>query len=255
MVCGRDTLGTSPWSIQWDWRSFFNNMLSNLAWWVVLLAGGAVLALLRFYWPLLAEPALYGFVGVTCVAILIFATTGRPIFSKQLPQTTPENVEANVRAWLDSFKISCKKETSPDTYFILLATLNSGNPIGIGRAKAQDRYLSFQARISLSPEHQGPMDRMTPAQIEHTLREITLEFFRTKTNYTLEGPPFRAIVISKALLISARLTEDVFSGILDEMDSAVSMARVVTVMAIERNTGNKIAAKPPTVAEKHRARR
>jgi hypothetical protein len=52
------------------------------------------------------------------------------------------------------------------------------------------------------------MDKMTPAQINRTLQEITLEFFRTKTNYALEGPPFRAIVISKALLISARLTED-----------------------------------------------
>jgi hypothetical protein len=75
-----------------DWKSFFNNMLSNLVWWILLLGGGAMLALLKIYWPLMAEPALYGFIGMASIAILIYAFTGRPIFSKQLPQTTPENV-------------------------------------------------------------------------------------------------------------------------------------------------------------------
>jgi hypothetical protein len=195
-----------------------------------------VLVLLKAHWPALAGPALYGLFAATCIFVLHWAGTGKPLFSRQQPQTTLENIEANIRVWLDNFRLAAKKENHESTHFSIIVTLNNGNPVQVSRYKVTERYLTFQTRLAVSAEHQVPVDAMISTQRDRMMREITLELGRAKIGFTFEGPPFRSIVISKLSIISSKLTEDAFVAILDEMDSAVTLARASTVMAIERNS-------------------
>jgi hypothetical protein len=218
-----------------DWKTLFKGVLHNAIWWVLVVLGGALPALLKAYRPLLAGPVAYGLFGATCVFIIHFVGTGRSLFSRQQPQTTPENVEANIRVWLDNFGLAAKKDRLDSAHFCIAITLHSGNGIVVVRQKASERYLLFQSRLGLAPEHQAPVDAMASAQRDQMMREITLDLARARIGYAFEGPPFRSIVLSKSSFITSRLTEDAFVAIIDEMDSAVALARAATVLAIERN--------------------
>jgi len=217
-----------------EWKTFRENIASNLAAALIVLISGSSLAILKIYLPMFATPILYGLAGGACVATVLFTLTGKAIFSRKQPETTLENIEVNIRAWLDNFHLSAKKEHLDNAHFCLLVVLNSGNGIVVARLNPTERYLTFQTRIGLATEHQIPIDAMIPQQRDRVMREIMVELAKTKVGFRLEGPPFRSILIMKTSFITTRLTEDAFLATLDEMDSAVNLAKLVTVMAIER---------------------
>src|SRR5690242_7580904 len=84
-----------------------------------LLAGGVgvligVLKAKREKW---AGPALYGFAAFVLCFVLGFTLLGHGPLSKESPQTTSQNVEANIRAWADDFNLSIKKMEAANVEF------------------------------------------------------------------------------------------------------------------------------------------
>jgi hypothetical protein len=225
-----------------EWKELRGHLLGHAVWTVIALAVGTGLTFLKVYWPNIASPVLYGLAGITCFAVISFTITGRALLSKQQPQTTPENVETNMRAWIDNFGLASQKQTNNAAHFIFTVTMNNGNPVGIFRPKVRDRYVSFQSQITVAPEHQAQLDAMSRPQQEKVTKEITLEFVRANLGYVIDGTPIRNMTIIKSALISAALTEDVFVGFLDQMDSAINLAKLAIVLAIERNASIQAAA-------------
>lgn len=233
-----------------DWKSLYNNVLSNIVWWLLVLGGGALLALLKIYWPKFADPTLYALVGIACLAMVAFSLKGKGLLISNPAVITPENIEEHVREWLDHFRVSSKKESAPTGMsFLVIATLRSGNLVAIGRHNEAEEYLSLQSRVMLGPEHQVAIDAMTEEQRNQTIQEIVLELLRTRIAHTLEGPPFRAMILSKGLRISGTLTEDVFIAAMDEMDNAGNMAKLATNAAFARNAALVLNIKPAKSAK------
>jgi hypothetical protein len=111
-----------------DWltgvlQGIFGSILYDL-----LLAGmvAALLAYLKAKKERLAGPALYGLVGFTMVMVIAIALTGHALLSKETPQTTLENVEANIKTWAETFSLGIQKQTDINFTFIYAISLPSG---------------------------------------------------------------------------------------------------------------------------------
>src|SRR5579863_1846234 len=124
-----------------DWNWLWQGLVANAVYAVLLILGGIVLAVLKKTRPNWAGPALYGLSGCALVAVLIFTVTGHAVFSRQQPETTPQNVEQNLRAWADSFQLGVTKmPPQTDVDFGLAISLKSGNPVEIRQLKQIPSY-------------------------------------------------------------------------------------------------------------------
>jgi len=220
-----------------DWHALWQGLLSRALWEIItLLGGGTVFGLLKAKRPKYAPIFLYAFAGAACIALLLFTMTGQPILSRALPETAPDNVEGNVRSWIDDFRLNVQKLDEAQTFFTYAITLKNGTLVFVRRyrdARGQ-HYITFQAGVHLSTEHQSILATFTPEEAQRVSEEVLLEAARSRVGYELEGPPLRGVNIVKAVPITANLTEDSFSGYLDEMDSALSACKAAIILAISR---------------------
>jgi hypothetical protein len=172
------------------------------------------------------------------LSILIFTFTGRAVFSKEPPETTVDNVETNIRTWLDGYGVGVTRREIPDAFFAFGVTLPNGVGVLVLRPKEKDRYIGFRADIELSREHMAIFDKLSPQQQRDVLAEITLEMSRSKATYDLvpPPPPFKSLRIIKMVPITNDLTESSFATDLDEMDSNALLAGKSIGMTLERHS-------------------
>lgn len=91
----------------------------------------------------------------------------------------------------------------------------------------------------LSPEHQAILSKLTKEQAADVTEEVTLELARSKIGYTITGPPpgqMQTVLLQRSVPITSGLTEATFGGYLDEMDSAISLVRLATTLALAHNS-------------------
>jgi hypothetical protein len=193
--------------------------------WVLVPLGGILLAYLRKKNPNWAGVLIYGLGGSAFIALIIFALMGRPMLSRPKPQTTTDNVEANIKTWADDLSLSVQKQTDNNFSFVVGIGLPSGRMVQVGKPKQRDRYLQFQGNMALGPEHLAFLKKMTLPQMERVSDEINLEMARSKIGFLIVGTPFKGIVVTKGVPITSSLTEDSFAASLDEIDSSMLLAR------------------------------
>lgn len=234
--------------MDWTWFSgvlqgIFGTFLYDL-----LLAGvaAALLAYLKAKKETWAGPTLYGLAGFTMVMVIAIAFIGRPLLSKTQPETNPENIEDNIKAWSDDFSLGVQKQQSDDKfYFTYAISLPSGRTVMVGRAKQTGKYLNFQGNLTVAPEHEAILKNLSASQLEHFTDEINMEMARNKTGFALMSGQTRAIVVAKAVPITNNLNEDLFLNSLNEIDTSILVAREAVRLALEH-----IDALPQSVASK-----
>jgi hypothetical protein len=142
-----------------DW--LLQSLVSRVVWEMALIVGGAaVLAYLREKVPQKSSQVLYGLVGATMLSVLLFTFTGRAVLSKDRPETAVDNVEQNIRTWLDTFKLGEQKQSHDASYFTYAVTLGNGNHVIVARTKGRDHYITFTASVTVSPEHASLLAKM-----------------------------------------------------------------------------------------------
>jgi len=204
--------------------------------WVLVPLGGIMLALLKrkksdWVWT---SPILYGLAGSAFIAMIMFALMGRPMLSRQKPQTTPENIESNVKMWADNFSLGIQKQTDDKFSFLYAIALPSGRAVLVGRPVQRDRYLQFQGIMPISPEHEAILEKLSPPQLERFTDEVNIEMARSKMGFLLVGGPIKGVIVTKAIPITNSLTEDSFVAYLDEIDSSMMLAREAIRLALLR---------------------
>jgi hypothetical protein len=237
-----------------DWNGFWSSVLSNAVWWLLFIGGSAVLGWLRAKRPQIAAPILYGLAGATCLGILWFTFTGHAFLSKSQPETTQENVEENVKKWVDELGLGITKNPKMgDVYFSYVVALKSGNPIAVTRVTGLPGFLQFQSQLLLAPEQQGELAKMSKEQVESVTQELILQLALSKVGYTLAGSEqthlMQNIILMKSVPITGNLTEASFASSLDELDSALSLVRVTLALSIKRNRQTQGKAITPHVAQ------
>jgi hypothetical protein len=234
-----------------DWNWLWQGIVSN---WVAALAivgGGLLITYLKTKGSKWANGLLYGVGGATCIAVLLFALKGRAVFSKEKPEVTGENIEANMKVWADEYGLGVTRAPSPppDSFFAYGVTLANSNQLLIFRSKAKPKQLQLQVIMSFSQEHQTTFAKLSKEQSANFMQEIVLELARAKIGYTISTAipivqgtqvspfsPQMQITIMKTLPLSGTLDEDMFVRGVDEMDSAISMVRSATELAFKHNS-------------------
>jgi len=218
------------------WKSFFQGLAANIVSAILILGAGAVLTILQATHSRWAEPTLYGMAGICLMAIIIFAFTGRPILSKKQPQTTVENVESNIRAWLDYFGLGVQKRVEPEAHFAFLVTCRSGIGLFVARPKARDHYVVFGSNIELAAEHRDVLAHLPKEKSGRILEEIALELAKTGVGYNLEIQPdgtLTKISLQRTVPITSGLNQDTFIGYVDQLESNTQVAREAVRLSVD----------------------
>jgi hypothetical protein len=201
----------------WVWQGILTNWLADL----LVLGAGIMLALAKaknWGW---ASPALYGLGGCASMAVLLFALLNFP--AKRI---TTDNIEGNIRSWLTSFGYGfVPLEPCPiPAHFCLRVTLPSGRPVNVIRPNQLDHYIVFIGEVTVSPEHQALLTRMSHDEATRVTRDIGVELAQFKLGFNEMGVPVQAIELEKRVPITNAMTEDAFLQSVGEMDTAELLA-------------------------------
>lgn len=234
----------------WLWQGIVTSVLATLLWF----GGATVLTWIKHKWPRYGDLALYWVACAACLAVLWFAITGYVPFSTRPPQITPENIEANLKAWSENLGLGITKVSQlipeQDAYFGMVVTLQSGNPVTVFRGKQKPGYLQMQCPLALSQEHLAMLNKLTKDEAHAATQEVLLELARTKLGFQMmtasgqlvapggsAAQPIvlqQTIVIMKAAPITNDLTEATFAQHINEIDSAIAIVRGSTELTLQR---------------------
>jgi len=160
--------------------SFWTNILSDVVYGLFILGGGVFLAYLKNKHSDKAPAALYGFIGAACIAVLIFAVSGRAVFTHRPPEVTTDNIEENVKLWAEHLGMNIGPASEPDSYFAYsLGIPNSGFSVEVFRlVKEKPSFLQFKSVVAVAPEHQQAISKMSQPGIDRAIEQLTLELDR-----------------------------------------------------------------------------
>jgi hypothetical protein len=134
---------------------FILGVLSN---WVADALGasvvvGVILAWLKKHGSPWLIPICWGLCGtaITLIAAGALRVVATPI-PRQVVAITPSNVEDHVKLWSDMFHFSIQHmPDDQNDYFSYNIINRNDRHLSIHRSKVFDRYLQFQADVSVSP--------------------------------------------------------------------------------------------------------
>jgi hypothetical protein len=203
--------------LSWLWQA--------AAWdWVLVPLGGALLAYLKKKHPDWAGTLVYGLGGAAFIAIILFTAVGRPVFSKPLQKTTPENLEANIRIWAADAEYSIAPgPADAAAVFRLVLRLDDGKTLDLVRMKAagRDKYLVISASLTLEQSQRKELSALSDLEQKLLADDLTIELAKYKNGFVLSGPPLNTWNIEKRVPITAALNEESFIDAVTEIDSEI----------------------------------
>ncbi len=220
-----------------DWKSVREGLVSHILVAAIVAGGGAVIGLLAAYHSVWALPVFYGIVGAAAIAVLIFALTGRALFSRKQPETTTANAEDNIKKWLAYFGLGVQQQENQQAHFMLVTTCRSGVRIIIARLKARDRYVWIGGNLELAKEHQSVLQQLPKEHSGRVVEEIAMELARNEIGYDMTFSPdgtLTMVSVSKTLPITSSLTEEAFIAGLDKVESNMQVAREAVRLLVDR---------------------
>lgn len=218
--------------MSWLWQGTFTSILGAL----FMIACGALFALLKRRGSQWLGVALHGLIGCTLAAVCLFAFASFTALPQRTLLVTPENAETTLRAWLDSFGLSVKRESDPESHFALVVTLSNSTQVAITRPKRQQSYVMFQSLLAVSREHEAMLTRLSEDARDEVLRELVLELARARIGNVLQGPELlKSVRVVRSVPITS-LSEESLARLLDEIDSGVQLARQAIVLSLYRRS-------------------
>jgi hypothetical protein len=236
-----------------DWHSVWEGVLAHGIYGLLILGGGAALAVLKLRWPQYADVVRNAFVGMASIALILFALMGRGILSKRPPEITPESLQDSVRKWADDAGLGISKmpPMGEDVFFGLLLTLKSGNQVTVFRGKEKPGFLQIQTPLSMSQEHLQMLSKLSKEEADDAMEEIILEMNRSRIGWIMQTattPPIlsgtpattrpaifgQVIIVTRPVAISDDLSEAAFIAHIDQIDSDIGIVRGITDLTLKR---------------------
>jgi hypothetical protein len=149
------------------------------------------------------------------------------------PRLSANNVEATIRAWLDDYDLSTKPASDPSWNFGLLTTSPHGESIRIIQLKQDPGFIAFQAKLAISAEHQAILKAMPKAYFENLAQEVVLGVFLAKIVLAVQTQ-VTDITFFSQLAITTDLTKSEILRHINNMDSAIILARKAILLGVER---------------------
>jgi hypothetical protein len=175
---------------------------------------------------------VYGMIGYALLsAVVVGFWSIRAIRFKQL-EVAAGNLQPTLRKWLEDSGLSTKTASDPAWDFGLVTTLSDGESIYIVQMKEHRRFVTFQANLAISPEHQAILKAMPSTYFEKLAQEVVLKVFLAKMVLAIRTRLSDVSLFSQLAITD--LTEDAFLKHMDDMDNAILLARKIILQGVER---------------------
>ena len=176
---------------------------------------------------------LYGMIGYALMGAILAGLWGIGALRFRQAEVTPNNLEPIIRGWLDNSDLSTKPASNPTWNFGLLTTLPDGKSIHIMQMKEHPGFITFQANLAISTEHQAILKAMPIVYFEKLAQEIVLGVFLANMALAIQTRLSGVSFFSK-LAITTDLTEDDLLKHLYDIDNAITLARKAILLGVER---------------------
>jgi hypothetical protein len=175
---------------------------------------------------------LYGMIGYLLMGAIIAGLWGMGAVRFRQAEVKHNNLEPIIRGWLDHSDLSTQPVSNPAWNFGLLTTLPDGDSIHIMHMKEHPGFITFQANLAISTEHQAILKAMPIVCFEKLAEDIVLGVFLANVAIAIQTRISGVSFFSK-LSISTDLTEDGLLKHLYDIDDAITLARKAILLAVE----------------------
>lgn len=219
--------------LSWLWHS----LVARAVWSLLSVGGAAGLGYLRAKKPALAAPALYGLGGLACFAVIFFAVTGHSLLAPAPVDSS--NIEANVKKWTADFGYGIQPVPSQEMgnfEFAYRLAVSNGDFVVVGVDRGKPGYLQFESAITVSPQHQDILAKLTSAQAMSVWVEAETELLRNNFSFQAQGTDPRLVqtmTMDKGVVISG-LNEAKFGEAIDNTEDTNLLVRNQFVAALTR---------------------
>ena len=175
---------------------------------------------------------IYGMIGYVLMSAVVVGFWGIRALRFRQPEVTANNLEPIIRGWLDDFDLSTKPASDPTWNFGLLTELPNGESLHITQMKERPGFITFQANLAISAEHQAVLKAMPIAYFEKLAQEVVLGVFLA--NMVLAIRTRLSDVSFFSQLAISDLTEDELLKHMNDMGNAIILAREAILLGVER---------------------
>jgi hypothetical protein len=176
---------------------------------------------------------LYGMAGYTLMSAIAAGLWGIRALRFRQAEERAKSLELIIRGWLNDSDLSTKPASNPMWNFGFLTTLPNGESIHIMQMKEQPGFLTFQADLAISTEHQAILRAMPIVYFEKLAQEIVLAVFLANVALAIQTRLSGVSFFSK-LSITTDLTEDDLLKHLYDIDDAITLARKAILLGAAR---------------------
>jgi len=230
------------WS--WSWQGILTSIVAGL-----LLAGvPTLLTWIKKRWPENGELVRYWITTAAALAILLYATTGYVLFAKHEIKTTPDNVEENLKIWAEHLGMNIGPASEPDSYFAhTLSIPGTSQPVVVYRSmKEKPGYLQFKGVVTVSPEHQEALSKMSQAAVNRIIQQLDLDIGRANLGCTFGQITAVNDRENKTILAGAFLQRGVPIANLNETSFVDTYDQLTRGMGIVQSSV-RLATTPPEI--------
>ena len=217
------------------------------------LGWATVLAWLKLDHSALAAPLLYGSAG----ACMVWVAGSLYIAISRIPRlrtrVTVDNIEHNVRAWLDRSGCSVKSDPAPETFFRLSVQSPGGCILSIGRPRSGlIEHVLIHAPIANEKTGLRELQDAPKEEQARLLELVKVELARARVGYFgLAIPLNQQFSVGKSVRITDSLDEEEFNRALWDVEAAVNA--VIAVYRLWVQEINKVQARtglmPPSASQ------
>jgi len=209
-------------------EAIWQGIVTNWFWWVLALVGSLLLSKLQQRRPKWVNPQryLFGIAGL----ILLFL-----LYWKTPPRITPENIQTHVARWAERFRLNPRSVSLEEAHFTFDITLKSGLSIRIMRLKASENYLSLISKFGLTPDEKTFLEKLAPHILPRVKKVLAQELARAKIAYFLQDFP-SYVAVHRLLPVTSNFSEADFIKGIDEIESAMTLARLTMELELERTS-------------------
>jgi hypothetical protein len=176
---------------------------------------------------------LYGMTGYILLSAIVAGLWGIRALRFRQAEVRASSLEPIIRGWLKESDLNTKPASNPMWNFGFLTTLPNGESIHIMQMKEHPGFMTFQANLAISTEHQAILKAMPMVYFEKLAEEIVLAVFLGNVALAIRTRLSGVSFFSK-LAITTDLTEDDFLKHVYDIDDAITLARKAIFLGAAR---------------------
>lgn len=228
-------------------ESVLQNVVATVLIALVPAAGIAYLARVGSQWT---SPLLLGGLAAalsSLTALLLRRQIGLPL--RRVTADT-NNIEGLVRLWLSNFRVAVKNDPQSDAYFRVIATMDSGTKMAVGRLRSTEvsTYVILRSDITPTPEELQMIADLPGNEGVRLSLDIRLELGRFRVGYTALGFPLQPFSIFKRIPINENLTEHSLMNAMEEVEAAIACVSILYGLALQ-SCGKDVVALAKRVSQ------